>query len=67
LVELFDTSDEISGEINPGMLCPDEEAVMLAAILQSHRNPTVAYMPAMQTLSCLLHINITIAQTRTHQ
>ena len=67
LVQLFDPGDELSGEIHPGMLLLDEEAIMLAAILQSHRNPTVASMPAMQYLSCLLHINISITQTRTHQ
>ena len=52
LVELCDPGDEFSGEIHPGMLCPDEEAMMLAAILQSHRNPTVACMLGMPFLSC---------------
>jgi hypothetical protein len=66
LVELFDPRDKISGEGNPRLLCRDEEAVMLAAILQSHRNPTVASMPDMQSFSCLLHVHISIAQIRTH-
>src|SRR6266496_6136840 len=34
LVERGDPGDELSGEGNPRLLCRDEEAVMLAAILQ---------------------------------
>jgi hypothetical protein len=66
VVELGDPGDELSGEGHPSLLCRDAEAVMLAAILQSHRRPTVAYMPAVPSLSYLLHLNIPIALMQTH-